>query len=196
MQRMNLSTVQKAEIALDNFLYIPGWAMVVMFRHALRYPDMYRIELHEEHGEYVAALCVLVRSSPTRKANKYTAALFVEDAYRRKGIGTKLLARLGDDIRKCKAGRGITGSLDFWRANKVTCFSENDLEVWNDKLNDIEAERSYQKELDSCSTKREPYAASKTSCIATKSDTTLASAAKRLYTRIRSSPKESSCQSL
>lgn len=192
MQRMSLSTVQKAEIALENYLYVSGWAMFVMFRHALRCPEMYRIELHEEHGQYVAALCVKVRSSPTRKANRHTAALFVEEEYRRRGIGTKLLALLGDDIHKCKAGRGVKGSLDFWRANNVTCFTERDQSDWEDKLTSIELD---QRELDKCSTKREPYAPSKTSCTATKSATPLVSAAKKLYTRIRSSQKENNCHS-
>lgn len=192
MQRMNLSTVQKAEIALDNYLYKSGWAMYVMYRHALRFPEMYRIELHEERGQYVAAMAVKVRSSPTRKSNKFTVAIFVDLEYRRKGIGTKLLALLGDDIRKCKAGSGVSGSLDFWRANNVTCFTTQDHTDWENTLSTIEFN---QMELDKCSTKREPYAPSKTSCTATKSDTSLLSAAKKLYTRTRSSQKESSCHS-
>jgi GNAT superfamily N-acetyltransferase len=193
MQRMNLSTVQKAEIALDNYLYKSGWAMYVMYRHAIRFPQMYRIELHEENGRYVAAMAVKVRSSPTRKSNKYTVAVFVDLTYRRKGIGTKLLALLGDDIRKCKAGSGVSGSLDFWRANNVTCFTDQDHADWETTLTDIEID---QRELEKCSTNQKPNLLSNVSCIATKSATRLKETLVKSCTRTRSSPKENSYQSM
>ncbi|MFA7287122.1 MAG: GNAT family N-acetyltransferase [Patescibacteria group bacterium] len=198
MQSTNLTTQQKAKIGYDRNLYIPNWGMQVMYKHAMQQPDLYRIELFYAKGKAVGALVARVRTESLRKKNKILTAIFVMDDYRRQGIGSQLLDRMGEDRRKCKAGTGVAGSTEFWQTNNVPLISTAEFNRWNKTMDDVNEELYFtQKELKCLtSTNQKLSLPSNVSCIATKSAMRLKEMQAKSSTPTRSLPKENSYQSM
>ena len=99
-----LKTEEKASLALKHRLYVSGWELSRDLICARKWPDEYDIKL-----EYVKGVPVAV--ALLTKQDGFIS-LFVRKAYRRKGIGKKLVKRFGSKIKK--AGWGIHGSEYFF----------------------------------------------------------------------------------
>lgn len=74
----------------------------------------YPVELFEVGGEPVGVLLVYAANS-----NRPVPSVYVKKAYRRQGIASALLERLGPLRKKLRAGPGIEGAVDFWKHNDV-----------------------------------------------------------------------------
>lgn len=108
-----LTTSQKAALALSNRLFINSWTLREDLMWAVEHPRQYTIEL-----EFVNKRPVGVALLDKRDG---LVSIFVRKKYRRNGVGTKLINKLKNSIKK--AGYGIVGSDKFF--NKVGIAVDN-----------------------------------------------------------------------
>lgn len=99
-----MTTDEKASLALKHRLYVSGWELSHQLVCARKYPQGYEIKL-EYVGEVPVGVCLLDKDDGC-------ISIFVKKAFRRKGIGRKLVKRFGDKIKK--ADWGIHGSEYFF----------------------------------------------------------------------------------
>lgn len=104
------SEVEKADIAIKNKLYVPKWYMLNYLKEIREEKDIAKddtVYLHYENGKAVGCAIRLAREE------KPEVVSFVKKAYRRRGIGTKLIQQI-EDYENCNAYMGIWGSEKFW----------------------------------------------------------------------------------
>lgn len=102
-----MKTSQKAALALSNRLFVNSWTLREDLMWAVEHPNQYTIKL-----EFVNKCPVGIALLDKRDG---LVSIFVRKEYRRKGLGTKLINKLKNNIKK--AGYGIVGSDKFF--NKV-----------------------------------------------------------------------------
>lgn len=103
---MKLKIEELASLALKSRLYVSGWELSHQLKAARDYPEDYEIKLEYVKGVPVG-VCLLDKCDGS-------ISMFVKKAFRRKGIGRRLVKRFGDKIKK--ASWGIHGSEDFFCA--------------------------------------------------------------------------------
>ncbi len=108
-----------ARVAIDSRLYVPGWCLLPWLRTIVEDgPDeQEQIAIAYNHETPIG---VVYKFMPTRTGftgcstnDKYAVAVFVNEAYRGKGIGAKLIA----SVMKGESfgfGLGIDGSFAFF----------------------------------------------------------------------------------
>lgn len=106
---MRLKTEEKASLALKHRLYVSGWQLSHQLKAARDYPTEYEIKVEYVKGVPVG-VCLLDKCDGS-------ISIFVKKAFRRKGIGRKLVKRFGDKIKK--ASWGIHGSEYFFCAVNI-----------------------------------------------------------------------------
>ncbi|MEG0869645.1 MAG: GNAT family N-acetyltransferase [Hafnia sp.] len=138
---VNLEISERALLALQKRLYVPGWGLKGWLEKAACYPELYCVELHYDDGRPVAVLLArhsVIQRGIQRRIKPVKSAevqVFVRKAYRRQGIGSALIARVAPrlDSMQMRAAKGITGSDHFWRGNSVKpwcCTSRQKPEEW------------------------------------------------------------------
>ena len=103
--------VEYVRLASSYRLFVPGWMLSFIYREWVQEPEVIlpndKIVLaFDSHKPIGAAVC----------CNQYKpeVMLFVRKAYRRQGIGTKMVKMITHDLERFEYGYGNIGSLKFW----------------------------------------------------------------------------------
>jgi GNAT superfamily N-acetyltransferase len=128
-------TSERALLALRHRLYVPAWRMKESLKDAATNPELYVIQIAYEgtvpvgvivaqHARYNRCVNGKEPEARYRRLSRNKAIslqLFVKKPHRRFGHGSRLLmaVKVALPDRQYRAGKGVSGSDEFWRRNHV-----------------------------------------------------------------------------